>query len=137
MAFSKSERYMTAPQPPLDAPGPVNLCLNLRTLQLGGPHGWVDVSDPECRLLKAFTASTDQRVDVTSMLEHVGKRDDVAARRALGVQLVRLRKKLIAAGASQPTIKAIRGAGYQLCVPVQMSMPTGQSSKSLASSSNA
>jgi DNA-binding response OmpR family regulator len=120
VAFSKSERYMTVPQPPLDAPGPVNLCLDLRTLQLGGPHGWVGVSDPECRLLKAFTASTDQRIDAALLLEHAGKRDDAAAKRALGVQLVRLRKKLAKVGAPAPTIKSIRGQGYQLCVSLEI-----------------
>jgi DNA-binding response OmpR family regulator len=109
---------MTDPQPPLGTPNSISLYLNLRTLQLGGPHGCIDVSDPECRLLKAFTAGTDQRIDAALLLEHAGKRDDVAARRALGVQLVRLRKKLAQAGASSPTIKCIRGHGYQLCVPL-------------------
>lgn len=111
---------MTDPQPPLGTPNSISLSLNLRTLQLGGPHGCIDVSDPECRLLKALIASTDQRVDAGLLLEHVGKRDDSAAKRALGVQLVRLRKKLAQAGAPSPTIKCIRGHGYQLCVPIQI-----------------
>jgi DNA-binding response OmpR family regulator len=36
------------------------------------------------------------------------------------VQLVRLRKKLAQAGAPAPTIKCIRGAGYQLCVSLEI-----------------
>jgi DNA-binding response OmpR family regulator len=52
------------------------------------------------------------------MLERVGKAADAAAKRALEVQLVRLRKKLVRAGATSPTIKVIRGYGYQLCVPL-------------------
>jgi DNA-binding response OmpR family regulator len=111
---------MTDPQPPLGTPNSVSLYLNLRTLQLGGPHGRIDVSDSECRLLKALATSTDQRVDAALLLEHVGKRDDAAAKRALGVQLVRLRNRLAQAGAPSPTIKCIRGQGYQLCVPIQI-----------------
>jgi DNA-binding response OmpR family regulator len=99
---------------------PASLTLNLRTLQLGGPQGLVDVSDPECLLLKALAAGTDQRLDTPRMLEHVGKSADAAGKRALDVQLVRLRKKLTQAGAPAPTIKCIRGQGYQLCVSLEI-----------------
>lgn len=37
------------------------------------------------------------------------------------VHLVRLRKKLSEAGAPEPTIKALRGKGYQLCVDIEIS----------------
>ena len=109
---------MTAPQFIPSAPSPVSLTLNLRTLQLYGPLGGVDVTDPECLLLKALAAGIEQRVDTPRMLKYVGKSDDAAAKRALEVQLVRLRKKLARAGAPAPTIKCIRGQGYQLCVPL-------------------
>jgi DNA-binding response OmpR family regulator len=98
----------------------VSLTLNLRTLQLGGPLGWVDVSDPDCLLLKALVAGVDQRLDTPCMLERVGKSADALGKRALEVQLVRLRKKLAQAGAPVPTIKCIRGQGYQLCVPLEI-----------------
>ncbi len=99
---------------------PVILSLNLRTLQLGGPQGWVDVSDPECLLLKALAAGPEQRLDTPSMLAQVGKSEDHIGKRALEVQLVRLRKKLAQAGAPTPTIKSIRGQGYQLCVSLEI-----------------
>ena len=111
---------MTVPQLIPSAPRPVSLSLNLRTLQLGGPQGWIDVTDTECLLLKALAAAIDQRVDTPRMLEHAGKRADALAKRALEVQLVRLRKKLALAGAPAPTIKSIRGQGYQLCVPLEI-----------------
>ena len=44
-----------------------------------------------------------------------------ANKKALEVQIVRLRKKLQQAGALEPTIKAIRGQGYRLCVKVGLS----------------
>ena len=109
---------MTVPQLPLVAPGNASLCLNLRTLQLCSSQGRVDVTDPECQLLKALAASADQRLDTPSLLEHIGKHADAPAKRALEVQLVRLRKKFEQAGISGPTIKVIRSFGYQLCVPL-------------------
>ncbi|MDP1526103.1 MAG: helix-turn-helix domain-containing protein [Rhodocyclaceae bacterium] len=97
-----------------------SLALNPGTLQLGGPLGWVDVSDPECTLLKAFAHSSNQRITTDVMLDLVGKAANDLGKRALEVQIVRLRKKLQLAGAPAPTIKSIRGTGYQLCIPVQI-----------------
>ena len=111
---------MTVSPRPLDAPGHAGLYLNLRTLQLCGPQDRVDLTDPECLLLKALAAGIDQRLDTPAMLEHIGKPADAAAKRALEVQLVRLRKKLTQAGAPSPTIKSIRGQGYQLCVSLDV-----------------
>jgi DNA-binding response OmpR family regulator len=102
------------------------LSLNLRTLQLQGPEGWVNVTDPECVLLRAFTSSVGQRLETAAMLHCVGKACNPQSKRALEVQLVRLRKKLEQAGAPAPTIKAIRGFGYQLCFSlVVLSAPNG------------
>lgn len=117
----------------------VTLSLNRLTLQIGGPLGWVDLSDAECCLLAAFATSPDQRMDTLQMLLQTRKPTGDQGKRALDVLIVRLRKKLIAAGASHPTIKAIRGTGYQLCVPIQVSkhLPASQSSRSLASYPNA
>ena len=96
------------------------LTLNLRTLQLTGPQGRVDVSDPECSLLFAFSTSKNRRLETTRLLEQVGKDATDLGKRALEVQIVRLRKKLKQAGFPDPTIKSIRGMGYQLCLPIQI-----------------
>ncbi len=97
-----------------------SLSLNLRTLQLGGALGWVDVSAMECELLQAFSSADFQRLNVPQMLQRVGKLNNEQGKNALGVQMVRLRKKLEKAGAPAPTIKSIRGVGYQLCVPLHL-----------------
>jgi DNA-binding response OmpR family regulator len=96
------------------------LHLNPATLQIGGALSWIDISDTECTLLKVLSRSQDQRLDSNSLLECVGKALDTSAKRALEVQIVRLRKKLELAGAKAPTIKAIRGVGYQLCIPISL-----------------
>lgn len=97
---------------------PSSLTLHLHTLQLGGPQGWVDASDSECLLLQTLASGVGTRLDTASLLASVGKSADVAGKRALEVQIVRLRKKLLQVGGSAPTIKSIRGFGYQLCVPL-------------------
>lgn len=94
--------------------------LDSRTLQLEGAKGRVDITDPECRLLAALAASPRSRLDTPQLLAQVGKPDTPLGKRALEVQLVRLRKKLEQAGASPPTIKAVRGVGYQLCVSIDL-----------------
>lgn len=97
------------------------LTLNPRTLQLGGPLGWVDVSDPECNLLRAFIDSAGCRLETAALLALTGQASALG-KRALEVRIVRLRKKLAQAGAPAPTIKSIRGVGYQLCVPLAISL---------------
>ena len=97
------------------------LTLDPLALQLRGPQAVVDVSSHECALLLAFAAAEDSRLDTGRMLDLSGKATDSLGKRALEVQLVRLRKKLADAGATEPTIKAIRGSGYQLCVPLEAS----------------
>lgn len=98
----------------------IALSLNPHTLQLGGPCGWVDITDAEFALLTDFAASANRRLESARMLERVGKIVDDRGKRALEVQIVRLRKKLAHAGAMSPTIKAIRGFGYQLCIPIEI-----------------
>lgn len=95
-----------------------SLILNLSTLQLQGLALRVDVTDPESQLLCALAKAPGCRLEGQALLTQFGMPVDDAGKRALGVRVVRLRKKLLAAGASEPTIKSIRGCGYQLCVPL-------------------
>lgn len=97
-----------------------SLSLNPHTLQLQGALVRVDITDPECRLLMAFARAGQQRLETVHMLDCVGKAIGDPGKRALEVQIVRLRKKLEQAGASGPTIKSIRGVGYQLYVPLSL-----------------
>jgi len=98
----------------------ISLSLNLITLQLQGDGLRIDVTDPESQLLCALAAAPGCRLDSQSLLVQMCLPANDAGKRALGVRVVRLRKKLLAAGASEPTIKSIRGSGYQLCVPLSV-----------------
>ena len=98
----------------------VALTLNSTTLQLKGPTATVDVSDAECSILGAFANAAEQRLQTERLLQIAGSKSVGPTKGALEVQIVRLRKKLEQAGASTPCIKAIRGTGYQLCVPIAL-----------------
>ncbi|MFA7242201.1 MAG: response regulator transcription factor [Sulfuricellaceae bacterium] len=102
-----------------------HLRLNPATLQLSGPRSTIDVSDQECSLLIAFSKARDHRLENWQIIELSGKPFEEFSKSALEVQIVRLRKKIENAGAPPPTIKAIRGAGYQLCCPLMVSKESG------------
>jgi DNA-binding response OmpR family regulator len=96
------------------------LTLNPHTLQLRGPSGALDVSDHEATLLAAFAKAKDRRLEHWQIIELSGKAADEGSKNALEVQIVRLRKRLEQVGALAPTIKAIRGSGYQLCIAIEI-----------------
>ena len=96
------------------------LSLNPVTLQLQGPKQLVNVSDHESTLLSALNKAKDHRLENWQLMELSGNAVEEQSKAALEVQIGRLRKKLEQAGAPAPTIKAIRGSGYQLCVAVQI-----------------
>lgn len=101
-------------------PGPAPLVLNTQSLQLVSTAGNVDVSSAEATLLSVLAMSNDHRLETWQLLELLGKPVDDPEKRALAVQIVRLRKKFAQIGVPEPTIKAIRGSGYQLCVSLQL-----------------
>ena len=90
------------------------------TRQLKGPLAKVNLSSTEVRLLIAFAQAEQHILENWQLIEMSGKAADFAAKSALEVQIVRLRKKLEEAGSPTPTIKAIRGTGYQLCISIEV-----------------
>ena len=87
-------------------------------MQITGPQGAVDLSDHEYQLLTALNRAKDRRLEIWQLLDILGKNVEDNEKRALTVQFVRLRKKLADAGATEPSLKSIRGSGYQLCVGI-------------------
>lgn len=106
---------------PIPARTKDRLTLNTATLQLLGSDTAVNVSDTESSVLTALAQSSGQRLDTAQMMLAVGK--DLS-KSTLDVMVVRLRRKLALAGVTTPTIKAIRGMGYQLCVPLEIQPST-------------
>ena len=96
------------------------ITLSEGTLTLKGPVAEVDLSDHECSLLIALCRASGNRLETWQMLELSGRVADDHGKRALEVQIVRLRKKLEQCGAGGPLIKSIRGSGYLLCVQIAL-----------------
>jgi len=92
--------------------------LNLGTLFLQGPQDGVSLSAHEAAMLSVLARAPGHRLESWQLIELSGKAEVDFNKRTLEVQIVRLRKKLMQAGAINQPIKAVRGQGYQLCIKV-------------------
>jgi DNA-binding response OmpR family regulator len=104
-----------------DEPGDCLLTVQLASLNLLGTKDKVGLSSHEASLLAALVRAKDQQLETWQLIALTDKEVTELSKKALEVQIVRLRKKLQQAGAQEPSIKAIRGQGYRLCVKVALS----------------
>lgn len=109
MALAKRLRSPSAP-----APSHI-LQLNLSRLQLQGPEGNVDLTAAESQLLFAFARAPGRTIERWQLAEMISSGGEQPAAAALEMRIARLRKKLAAAGAEPPYIKALHKVGYTLC----------------------
>ena len=80
----------------------------------------ISLTAAESALLRAFSLAADHRLENWQLLELLDKSAAQDPKAALELQIVRLRKKLIEAGAPAGAIKAIRAWGYKLCQPIRL-----------------
>lgn len=80
----------------------------------------VQLSAAETAMLVALSRAPGQRLAYWQIAETLGLDLQTYAKASLEVRVVRLRKKLIEAGAEPGCIESIRNHGYQLCIPVQV-----------------
>ena len=80
----------------------------------------VHLSAAETTLLVAFSRAPGQRLAYWQTAETLGLDLQTYAKASLEVRIVRLRKKLVVAGAEPSCIEAVRSHGYQLCIPIQV-----------------
>lgn len=78
------------------------------------------LSAAETAMLVALSRAPGQRVAYWQMAETLGLNLETYAKASLEVRVVRLRKKLVDAGAGAGCLESIRNHGYQLCIPVQV-----------------
>jgi len=89
------------------------LVLDTFAMTLSGPRDTVDLSASEVDLLAEFARSPNSRLE-TGAIAHLDEREGEISKAAIEVRIVRLRKKMVAAGAIGQPIKSIRNHGYQL-----------------------
>lgn len=89
------------------------------TLSKTGQSG-INLTAAETAMLVAFCRAPGQRVAYWQIAETLGLDLQNYPKSSLEVRIVRLRKKLVEAGADASSIEAVRGQGYQLCIPIQV-----------------
>lgn len=95
-----------------------SLVASSRDLSLTGPSGRQSLTDPEMKILRGLAMAAQRQLEYWQLMSVLGMEPTAEAKSALEVRIVRLRKKLLAAGAQEPAIKSIRRLGYQLTTGV-------------------
>ena len=83
-------------------------------------HPPVSMSPAEAGILVTFARAPGQRLAYWQIAETLGLDLQTYAKASLEVRIVRLRKKLVEAGAPATCIEAVRGHGYQLCIELRL-----------------
>jgi DNA-binding response OmpR family regulator len=127
---SGADLYMTKPVAPNEllagivalskrvrASAPVggNLRFDAGRAMLSGSRGTVELTHSETVTLVAFARAAGNTLERWQLAELIGSASDPVAAAALEMRVARLRKKLAAAGAAPPYIKAQHKMGYTLC----------------------
>lgn len=98
-----------------------SLILSQRQMTLGQPgRDPVHLSAAETAMLTAFSRSPGQRIAYWQIAEMLGLDLQTYAKSSLEVRIVRLRKRMIEAGAGPDCIESVRNYGYQLCASIQI-----------------
>ena len=102
-------------------PNECTLTLDALKLKIRGPAGEAGVTQSESNLISAFVRAKGEQLERYQVANSLCVNGEVLNATSLEVRLSRLRKKLNQVGADEPTIKAIRGLGYKLCISVAIS----------------
>lgn len=100
-------------------PDQKSLTLNMIAMILEGPGGSVALSAAEVDLLAAFARAPNNRLETTHIAQ-VFSRSEEISKATIEVRIVRLRKKLRAAGALGQPINVVRNVGYQLSIQIDL-----------------
>lgn len=97
---------------------PTVFALDMASKLLTTPQGDLPLRNAEAALLYALALAPDNTLAHWQALEKLDKPVDELGKAQLEVLISRLRKKLLDHGAPNMPIRALRGVGYQLCLPV-------------------
>lgn len=97
------------------------LQVNCARMLLGGPREHaVILTHSELKLLEALARAPDQTLQSWQVATHLGQSESLPSKASVEVRLSRIRKKLIDVGAPSHALKAIKGYGYKLTVPIML-----------------
>ena len=90
--------------------------LQLSRLRLVGPAGDLEVTPDEAKVLSALARAPGRSLERWQIAELVSPdHEQTPSSSMIEMRIARLRKKLVAVGASQPCLKAMHKVGYVLC----------------------
>lgn len=107
----EAEARASSPQPP-------RFSVDIGGRWLSGPGGEETLTPSEATLLAAFARARLRRLETWQLMELLGEDPQTYAKSALEVRILRLRQKLVRVGADDGCLKALRGYGYELAVPI-------------------
>jgi DNA-binding response OmpR family regulator len=132
---SGADIYLTKPASPIEVTAAISsierriaqqrqnaldLSLDVQKMQLVGKQATVSLGSFELAILKGLIEAPNQRLDYWRMMELIEKEPSDKNKVALGVQVHRLKKKMVQAGAEKNAIKSVHKEGYQLGALVQL-----------------
>ena len=132
---SGADIYLSKPASPLEVTSAISgierriisqrhekseLTLDVQKMQLIGARGEVPLGASELAILKALLEAPNQRLEYWRLMEMIDKEPTDKTKISLGVQIHRLKKKLMKIGASSSAIKSIHKEGYQLGALVRL-----------------
>ncbi len=79
------------------------------------------LTSAEYLVLRALVLANGHFLEHWELFDLLGKQPDAKAKRIIEVHILNIRKKIHQLGVEGPSIKAIRGRGYQLTVPIELS----------------
>jgi len=94
--------------------------LDVQKMQLNGRLASVHVGAMEVLLIKGLAEAPSQKLDYWRMLELLGKEATEKNKASLGVQIHRLKQKIMEAGGEEVAIKSVFNEGYQLVGIIQI-----------------
>jgi len=98
---------------------PEVLVLDSIAMTLSGPDDMVTLSASEMDLMTEFARSPQGRLKTSHIAKMIGSEGGIS-KAAIEVRIVRLRKKMIAAGAIGQPINVVRNHGYQLSARIDI-----------------
>jgi DNA-binding response OmpR family regulator len=96
------------------------LWLNISHCSLQGTDVKIELTQRETLILSTFLRMPNQQMETWQLMELLYQGEDDFNKASLEVQIARLRKKLLQAGAISHPIKSLRKVGYQLATSVKI-----------------
>jgi DNA-binding response OmpR family regulator len=97
-----------------------SVVLSPMKMLLTGPLGKTQLTQSEVSLLAALSRAPQCSLERWQVAVHLGNGQEIT-KENLEVKLGRLRKKLVGCGAETPVMQSIRGIGYRLTTPIEIS----------------